>query len=169
MRVELLEDLYLEEISELLDGERQMVRIMPKIIEAVTLEELKQAFQEHMNASREHISRLEEILGELGASATGNKCRAMKGMIADIQEWLASGTEDRQLLETALIIDCQKIESYEVSCYAGIKVVASYLGRQQDAELLQKSYFEEQKMENKLLALGDSLTFEALESEAAVT
>src|SRR4051794_3602679 len=98
MKLELLEDLYAQELAALYDAEKQTIALAPAIIEALTNDETCQAFEQHLNITKEQAVRLEEILGRRGQGRM-KKSQAMSGLLADTQELLRQGTDDPELLE----------------------------------------------------------------------
>jgi len=165
MKLELLEDLYAQEIAALMDGERQTIEITPRIIEAIATDETRQALEQHLEITREQARRLEEILGRRGSAGFNNKSQAMAGLLADTQEILNQGIEDPALLEAALVLAAQKMEALEIACYSSAMEFARQLGFNQDFHLLEKTLHEEEKMANDLTGIAASLAFEAAEDE----
>lgn len=168
MKLELLEDLYVQQLAELRDAERQLARILRKLAKTVSLDDLRKAFEDHTKITREQTKRLEEILARRGGEGRAHKSKAMSGLLFNAKELLKHPPEDRQLLEAALISAAQKVEAFETAAYAGVHTYAKFLGYRDDMELLERTYQEEKKMEDQLTGFGENLTFEAAESETPI-
>lgn len=167
MKLELLEDLYNEQLAELYDSEKQTLRVLNKAAKTVALDELKGRFKAHAKETKQQINRLEEIMGRRGG-VRAKKSKAMAGLLATPKELFKQPPADQQLCETALVAAAVKVESFESICYATLHTYAKFLSQQEDLPLLDKSFQEEKQMEDQLTTFAESLTFEAAESETAV-
>ncbi|HWH70210.1 MAG TPA: DUF892 family protein [Candidatus Sulfotelmatobacter sp.] len=164
MKLELLEDLYTQALAELQDGEKQLLKLIPKMAKAVSTEELRTLFQQHTEETKNQARRLEELLGRR-AKGKPKKAKAMTGLLAEAKELLSQEEMDPQLLDAALTAASQKVEAFEITCYACAHNYARLLGFHEDLKPLEESFHEEEKMEEKLSAISESLAMEELESE----
>ena len=133
MRLASLQDLYLEELHDLYDAEKQELKALPKMIEAASSTGLRNALRDHLGQSENQIRRLETILEGLG-EAGRRKCLAMKGLLKEAAQNLG-GDATPMVRDAALIAATQKIEHYEIACYGCVRTYAQVLGHQEAARL----------------------------------
>src|ERR1700759_3406080 len=114
MKMESLETLYIEELRDIYNAENQLLKALPKMAKAAAASELKQAFEEHLEQTRGHVERLEEIFEKLDKKPTGKTCKAMKGLIEEGSEILEEEGEEH-VLDAGLIAAAQKVEHYEIA------------------------------------------------------
>jgi len=135
MKAETLQDLYLEQLKDLYDAENQLIKALPKMAKAASSAELRNAFEEHLEQTREHAQRIETIFEEMGEKAKGQKCKAMEGLVKDgsevIEEDMGEGVKD-----AALIAAAQRVEHYEIAGYGCVRTYANLLGDSEAANLL---------------------------------
>lgn len=151
-----LEELLTEEIRDLYDAEKQLVRALPKFSKAATSPDLKAAFNEHLEVTRGQVRRLEQIFELLGQKPKGKPCKAMKGLLEEGQEILGEDGEDL-VLDEAMIGAAQKVEHYEIAGYGTARTLASNLGLKDIAKLLQETLNEEGAADKKLTAVAINL------------
>jgi len=162
MKLEDLQDLFVEELKDLYSAENQLIKALPKMAKAASHEELRGAFEEHLEQTRTHVERLEKIFDRLGASPKGKKCKAMEGLIAEGKELLAEDAEP-EVMDAGLISSAQRVEHYEIAGYGCVRTYAQLLGNDEAARLLQQTLDEEGQTDKKLTALAES----AINLEAA--
>lgn len=160
-----LHELYVEELRDLYNAENQLMKALPKMAKAASSEELKAAFEEHLEVTRGQIERLDQIFEELGEKATGKKCKAMEGLIEEGKELLEQEDADPSVLDAALIGAAQRVEHYEMAGYGCVRTFARLLGYEKAAELLQATLDEEGEADKKLTELAESVI--NVEAEAA--
>lgn len=114
MKLETLDDLFLHELKDLYSAENQLVKALPKMAEAATNPELKAGFEEHLEQTKWHIERLNEIADELGKKLTGHKCLAMEGLVEEGAELISEDAEDH-VRDAGLIGAAQRVEHYEMA------------------------------------------------------
>jgi ferritin-like metal-binding protein YciE len=149
-----LEDLFLEQISDLYDAEQRLTEALPKMAEAAHSPALKNAFQNHLRETKGHVSRLERIFKQLGKTAERETCAAMKGLIAEGSEMIdAKG--DPHVKDAALIAAAQRVEHYEMAGYGTVKAFAKQLGRTEIASELQKTLDEEGNADKLLTQIAE--------------
>jgi ferritin-like metal-binding protein YciE len=155
MKLDSLETLFVEELRDVYNAENQLVKALPKMAKAAKSEELKQAFQEHLEQTKGHVQRLEEIFEELGKPAKGKTCKGMKGIVEEGSEVLEQDGEDA-VLDAAMIAEAQKVEHYEIATYGTLRTWAEMLDETDAADLLQQTLDEESETNEKLTELAES-------------
>jgi ferritin-like metal-binding protein YciE len=148
-------DLFANQIEDLYDAEQRLTKALPKMAEAATSSQLKQAFQAHLTETEGHVSRLERIFREINVEPKRDTCEAMKGLIAEGEEMIkAHGDPD--IKDAALIAAAQRVEHYEMSGYGTARTFAQRLGLAQAANLLQQTLNEEKAADEKLTRIAES-------------
>jgi ferritin-like metal-binding protein YciE len=160
MEIDSLQKLYVEELKDLHSAERQILQALPKMIKAATSPELKAAFQDHLDVTKEHLARLDQIFDKLGKKGTGKKCKGMEGVIADGKELLEEDMAP-DVLDAALISAAQHVEHYEMAGYGTVRTYAQLLGEKEAEKLLQKTLDEESDADKKLTKLAEKINVEA--------
>src|SRR5882757_8443175 len=155
MKLKTLKDLFHHELKDLYSAEAQLVKALPKMAKAATNEELKAGFEEHLEQTREHIQRLEQIGESLEMALTGHKCKAMEGLIAEGAELISEDAED-SVRDAGLIGAAQRVEHYEIAGYGTARALATRLGQEDIADLLGQTLEEEKETDAKLTELAES-------------
>lgn len=149
------EDLFREQIEDLYDAEHRLTDALPKMAEAASSSQLKQAFQDHLIETQGHVSRLEQVFRELNIEPKRTTCQAMKGLVAEGEEMIkAKGDPD--IKDAALIAAAQRVEHYEISAYGTARSFARRLGLTQAVTLLQQTLEEEKAADEKLNNIAES-------------
>lgn len=165
MKMETLQELYVEQLKDVYDAENQILKALPKMAKTATHEELKAAFEQHLEQTQEHVSRLEQIFEELGEKSKGKKCEAMKGLIEEGKQMMEEDA-DEDVMDAGLICAAQKIEHYEIATYGCLRTYAEMLGFDDQADLLQETLDEEKDTDDNLTELAVSvINVEAEDSE----
>jgi ferritin-like metal-binding protein YciE len=154
--VKSMEDLFLEEIRDLYDAEKQIIKALPKMAKAATSEELKKGFNEHLEQTRGHVERLDQIFSDLGARSGGVKCRGMEGLLKEGDE-MVSLTDGGPVRDAGLISAAQRVEHYEMAGYGSARTFARLLGRDHAAELLNETLDEEKETDERLTEIAESM------------
>lgn len=158
-----LQKLLKDQLRDVLSAEKQLVKALPKMVKASTSEELRDAFNEHLEVTKKQVERLEEVFEILGAKATAKHCEAMEGLVKEAQE-VIDDTDDGSLLrDVGLIIAAQKVEHYEIAAYGSLRSVASVLGQDKIADILQETLDEEGQADKLLSSISDNINVEAYE------
>ena len=165
MSISNLEDLFLHELRDVLDAERQITKALPKMKKAATSEELKAAFDEHLAVTEVQIERLESVFNSLDKAARGKHCSGMEGLIKEAEE-LIKEEEPSAALDAALIGAAQKVEHYEIAAYGTLATYAELLELEDAVDLLGETLNEEKETDEKLTALASSLNLVAEEQDA---
>lgn len=156
MKLDSLQKLYIEELRDLYNAENQLVKALPKMAKGASHQELKQAFKDHLDQTKEHVERLEEIFKRLDEKPTGKTCKGMKGLIEEGAEMLEEDG-DETVLDAALIGAAQRVEHYEIAAYGTVRTFANMLGEQEAVELLQQTLDEEGETDKLLTELAESV------------
>jgi ferritin-like metal-binding protein YciE len=144
-----LEDVLREQVEDLYSAENQLISALPKVSKAASSPELKEAFDEHLEETRVHVRRLEEVFGELGLPPSSTPCMGMQGLIAEGDE-VAAMAGDPLARDAALIGAAQRIEHYEIAAYGTARTLASDLGLAEAERLLSETLGEESKADKLL-------------------
>jgi ferritin-like metal-binding protein YciE len=160
MSVTNLEELFVHELRDMLDAERQLVKALPKLAKSATSDELKAAFEEHASVTEEHVGRLETIFKSLDKAARGKHCAGMEGLVTEGDE-LMKEEEPSVALDAALICAAQKAEHYEIAAYGSLATYAKLLGMDDAVELLETTLAEEKETDEKLTAIASELNLAA--------
>jgi len=155
MELDTLKDLFVDELKDLYSAEKQLVKALPKMAKAANDPQLKEAFRTHLQETRKHVERLEQICRDLGVSPRGKKCVGMEGLIEEGSE-LIKEDPDPDVLDAGLINKAQHVEHYEMAGYGTVRTYARQLGYDNHADLLQQTPDEEGKTDHLLTALAES-------------
>jgi ferritin-like metal-binding protein YciE len=164
MTVTTLEDLLVEQVRDLYDAEKQLVRALPKMAEAASSEDLQQAIQSHLEETKNQVSRLERVFDELDKPAKGRACKAMRGLVEEGDEAL-DGSLRTPLTDLAIIAAAQRVEHYEISGYGTARAMALQLGQETVASLLEETEEEEKAADTKLTDIATDLMGQAQRSQ----
>jgi ferritin-like metal-binding protein YciE len=154
-----LKELFVDELKDLYSAENQLIKALPKMAKAATSDDLRAGFQEHLEQTKEHARRIEEICTELGEKPTGKKCAGMEGLIEEGKEMMGEFEDD--VLDAAMISAAQRVEHYEIAAYGTVRTYAELLGHDRAVELLEQTLGEEKETDQKLRELAGSINVEA--------
>jgi ferritin-like metal-binding protein YciE len=160
MQLQTLRDLFVEQLQDLYSAETQLVQALPKMASAASHEELRDAFEQHLAETREHVTRLERILGELGSTPGTETCKGMQGLIAEGEEVL-SMQGDPSVIDAALIAAAQRVEHYEIAGYGTAKTLAGHLDLGDAKDLLDDTLDEEGKADKLLTKIATGGMFKS--------
>ena len=159
MAAENLQELFVEELRDVYDAEKQITKALPKMARAVESDELRAAFEEHLDITRMQINRLEEVFKSLGLAARGKTCDGMKGLLEEGQSHMEE--LDGSTLDAALIGAAQRVEHYEIAAYGTLATWADLLGHQDAKDLLGQTLEEEKEADEKLTGIAGMINPEA--------
>src|SRR5438105_5738243 len=142
MKLDTLQKLYVDELRDLYNAENQLLKALPKMAKAASSEELKNAFETHLEQTETHVERLENIFAQLDETPKGKTCHGMKGLIEEGSEILGKSGED-SVIDAGIIVAAQKVEHYEIASYGSVRTFAEMLGDDNAAGLLQETTDEE--------------------------
>jgi ferritin-like metal-binding protein YciE len=163
MKENQLRELYVEELRDLYSAEKQLVKALPKMAKAATSSDLRTGFEEHLEQTKGHVSRLEEIFDSLDESPNGKTCKGMEGLIKEGSEMIEEDPEEERL-DAGLISAAQRVEHYEIAGYGCVRTYAQLLGEQEAVSLLEKTLKEEKETDVKLTELAQNINVEALQA-----
>lgn len=155
MKLQTLKDLYIHELKDLYSAEKQLCRALPKLANSASNKKLSAGFEQHLEETKTHVTRLEDILANLDQSTRGPKCKGMEGLIAEGEEMIKEEADD-EVRDAGLIAAAQRVEHYEIAGYGTARTYAQLLGDQKGAKLLQTTLDEESKTDKKLTDLAES-------------
>ena len=155
MSLDSLDKLFLEELKDVYNAEKQIVAALPRMAKAAETPELKKAFTNHLRETEGHVDRLEQIFKELGQTARGKKCKGMEGLLEEGKEILEEEGQPA-VIDAALISAAQRVEHYEIAAYGCLRTYAQLLGYSQAEKLLQQTLAEEEAADKKLTQIGES-------------
>ncbi|HTZ75301.1 MAG TPA: ferritin-like domain-containing protein [Candidatus Aquilonibacter sp.] len=161
MQQSALRELYVDELRDLYDAEAQLTKALPKMAKAATSDELRAGFENHLQQTKGHVQRLEEIFQALGEKPTGKKCKGMQGLIAEGKEIMQDEGLEGETLDAGLISAAQRVEHYEIAAYGCVRSYANLLGDPQAASLLEETLQEEKDTDKKLTELSETINVEA--------
>lgn len=168
MKHNALKDLYIDELKDIYDAENRLVKALPKLAKASTSDDLRTGFEAHLEQTRGHVERLQEIFQGLGEKPTGKKCNGMMGLVKEGEEVMDEDFED-ELMDAALISAAQRVEHYEIAAYGCVAAWAELLGENEAQALLEKTLEEEKETDQKLTELSRQINVDAKsESEEGV-
>ena len=149
MPVKNVQDLLLNELRDLYDAEKQLVKALPKMAKAASSEQLRQAIQVHLEETKVQVERLEDVFERLDTRPRGKRCEAMQGLVEEAGE-IMEEIKTPQVLDAALIAGAQKVEHYEIAAYGSARALAEACGHQEVAQLLDDTLEEEKQADQKL-------------------
>jgi len=162
-----LQQLLSEELKDLYSAEKQIVKALPKMTKSAQAEELRAALTEHMEATRTHVERLEEIFAALEEKPKAKHCKGMEGLLAEGAECLES--DDRSAIRDLRIISAaQRVEHYEVSAYGTARTIAEQLGHDDVVKLLEATLKEEEDADSTLTRIAMELYSEVGDSGSGI-
>ena len=161
-----LEDAFVEELRDLYDAEKQLIKALPKMAKAAHAEPLREAFREHLEVTKTQAQRLERIFEMLGQKARSKPCKGMKGLLEEGQEIIEedAGAQEN-IADLDLIAAAQKVEHYEISGYGTARTFAQAIGQKDAAQLLDETAKEEGEADKKLTQLAKTLYKEAFKAQ----
>ena len=160
-----LQELYIEELKDLFSAENQLTKALPKMAKAASSDELRQGFEEHLEQTKGHVDRLQQIFEMLGEKGTGKKCLGMEGLVKEGAEVIGDDYEDATM-DAALISAAQRVEHYEIAGYGAVIAYADLLGESEQASLLRETLEEEKETDEKLTELAKEINAEAQRGES---
>jgi ferritin-like metal-binding protein YciE len=154
MPLDSMQELFLNELKDIYNAEKQIVRALPRMAKAAQSVALQRAFTKHLRETEGHVERLERIFKTLGVAPRGKKCKGMEGLIEEGKEILEEEGEP-EVIDAALISAAQRVEHYEMAAYGCLRTYAQLLGNRDADRLLQQTLAEEEATDKALTALGE--------------
>jgi ferritin-like metal-binding protein YciE len=166
MSVKTINELLLDELKDLYSAEKQITKALPKMAKAAASQDLKSAFENHLEETQGHVDRLDKIFETLGKSPRGKTCHGMQGLLEEGSEMI-SESEKGPVRDAGLISAAQRVEHYEMAGYGSVREFASILGQNEIASLLEKTLEEEKAADEKLSGIAKKVNPQAVKSKAA--
>ena len=154
MPLDSMQDLFLNELKDVYNAEKQILRALPRMAKAADAPALQQAFTKHLRETEGQVQRLERIFKSLGQAARGKKCKGMEGLIEEGKEILEEEGAP-EVIDAALISAAQRVEHYEIAAYGCLRTYAQLLGMDEADRLLEQTLQEEEATDKALSALGE--------------
>lgn len=151
-----LEKFFLDQIKDIYYAEQKILKSLPKMKDAATTDELKNAFEEHLHQTEQHVRRLERAFRMLKQNAEGKKCEAIEGIAKEVDEIVESTEEGTMTRDAALIVAAQKVEHYEIATYGGLVQLAITMGLENVADILDKTLMEEEDTDRLLTDIAEN-------------
>lgn len=156
MKIDTLEVLLQEELKDIYDFEKRLVRALPKMAKAASAPELRSAIEEHLAVTKEQVTRVEQVFESMGLSAKAKPCAGMKGLLEEGEEAMKEDAID-SLKDAAIIGAAQRVEHYEMAAYGTARALAERLGNQKAVDLLQATLDEEKEADEKLTEIAEQV------------
>ena len=160
MELKTLDDVLEAELKDLYSAEKQLVEALPDIAEAASSSDLKDAVAEHLEETRGHVRRLEQVFEAIGMTPKAEHCDGMEGLISEGSE-VAEMKGDADARDAALIGAAQRVEHYEIAAYGTARTIAKQLGHDDAARLLSETLDEESAADEKLTKIAESVNVAA--------
>jgi ferritin-like metal-binding protein YciE len=165
--IDSLETMFIEELKDLYDAERRLTKAIPKLSKAATSDELRQALDNHLAETQEHVSRLEQAFESMDTPAKGKACAGIKGIIEEADEHVGEDFESDDLRDATIIGAAQRAEHYEIAAYGTAIAHARLLGRDDVVQLLEDTLDEEKAADQKLTQIAETVVnLEAADNES---
>jgi ferritin-like metal-binding protein YciE len=166
MSVKTIDELMLDELKDLYSAEKQITKALPKMAKAAVSQDLKSAFEAHLEETQGHIERLDQIFETLGKNPRGKVCHGMQGLVEEGAEMM-SELEKGPVRDAGLISAAQRVEHYEMAGYGSVREYAALLGQKQIASLLGETLEEEKATDEKLTGIAKKVNPQALKANKA--
>lgn len=150
-----LDALFVDQIQDIYDAEQRLTQALPKMAKAASNAQLKNAFEHHLQETKQQVSRLEHVFELIGQKPSSKTCEAMKGLISEGEEVIGASGDDT-VRDSALIAAAQRVEHYEMAAYGSARSFAMRLSRPDAADLLQQSLDEEGAADHKLTEIAEA-------------
>lgn len=160
MKLETLRELLIEELKDLYSAETQITKALPKLVEASSDPQLRKAFEHHLEETKNHVTRLEQIFEQFDESPKGKTCEGMKGLLKEGDE-RAGEKGDADVLDAGIITAAQRVEHYEIAAYGSAHTYAELLGEHEAARLLGQTLAEEKAADAKLTQVARKINVDA--------
>lgn len=159
-----LHKLFLDELADIYNAEQQLTKALPKLAKAAQSDELREALEQHLEETEEHISRLEQVAESLDETLKRKTCKAMKGLLEEGDE-IVKEQKNSSALDAGIIAACQKVEHYEIATYGTLCAWAEQMGHDEALKLLQQTEEEEAAADETLTEVAENIANERAQSE----
>jgi ferritin-like metal-binding protein YciE len=151
-----LKEFFVDQLKDMYWAEKKLVKTLPKMQDAATTQQLRDAFASHLAETEEHVTRLEQVFGMIGEEADTTKCAAMAGIVDEGEDIIDDTDEGTAQRDVGLIFAGQKAEHYEIATYGGLITLAKTMGYEQAADLLRQTLAEEKNADDKLTSIAEN-------------
>ena len=166
MKIQSVEDLFLNGLQYVYDAEKQLIEALPRFAEAASTPQVREAFERHLQETKEHVNRAEEIFKRLGQQPRTRRNAVLERMREEASE-MVENTDKSEIRDAALLMAGNHVEHYEMAEYGSLRTFAQLLGHNDIADILQKTLDEEKKTDAKLTEIGESqVNIQALHKSA---
>jgi ferritin-like metal-binding protein YciE len=162
MKFESLHDLYLQELRDLYSAEKQILKALPKVIENIDSPDLRTALSNHLEETKNHVIRLEQVFRLHNQPAKTETCDGMKGILSEGEDIL-DHDENTAVRDAGIISSCQRVEHYEMAAYGSVRTWAEQMGHTEAARILQQTLDEEKRADQKLTQIATQLNLESVQ------
>ena len=152
-----LHELYIDHLKDAYDAEKQLIQAMPKMAKATSNQELRQAFQMHLDQTKQQVETLDQVFQMLDTRPGRKKCKGMEGLIAETEELMMEEKMSPEALDAGLIAAAQKVEHYEISQYGTLRAWAEEMGHKDQVRLIQQILDQEGQTDKMLTRLAESM------------
>ena len=160
------EAFFIDSLKDIYWAEKHLTKAIPKMIKAATTDELKEVFEEHLEVTKDQVTKVESVFELLGKKPQAKKCEAMEGITKEGESIIEETEDGTAVRDVGLILAAQKVEHYEISTYGGLAQLARTLGKVDIADLLEKTLKEEKNADTLLTEVAeDGINYEAAEEE----
>ena len=160
MKLNSLQDVFVEQLADLRSAEEQLVQALPKMASAASSPELQEAFEHHLEQTQNHVQRIEEVVANIGVDVPTETCKAMQGLIKEGED-IISAPGDPAAKDAALIAAAQRVEHYEIAAYGTAKTIAGELGFDDAKDILDETLDEESDADKLLTKIATGGVFAA--------
>jgi ferritin-like metal-binding protein YciE len=151
-----LKEFFVSQLQDILWAEKKLVKTLPKLQEAATTQELKDAFAKHLKQTREHVDRLHTVFSIVGEEVDSQKCPAMAGIVDEGEEIIDETEEGTAQRDVGLIFAAQKAEHYEIATYGGLVTLANTIALPEAADILSRTLAEEKETDDLLTQIAEN-------------
>lgn len=152
----MLHEFLIDELKDIYWAEKHLTKALPKMAKAASSDELRQAFENHLSQTEEHVARLEQVFELLGMKPMAKKCDAMEGLVEEGKSIIEDTEDDTSTRDVGLIIAAQKVEHYEIATYGGLAQLAKTLGLSEVKEILGQTLSEEKETDELLTEIAET-------------
>ncbi|BAU54711.1 YciE/YciF ferroxidase family protein [Mucilaginibacter gotjawali] len=160
-----LKELFIDELKDIYWAEKHLAAALPKMIKGATSGDLKQTITNHLEETKNQITRLELVFDSVGEKSTAKKCLAMEGLLKEATELLSDTDKGTEVRDVAIISAAQKVEHYEIASYGTLRTLAGTLGFSEAQNLLDETLAEEKNADSLLTQVAENYVNEAAAAE----
>lgn len=151
-----LHEYFMHNLKDIYWAEKHLLKVLPKMAKATSTGELQEAFETHLDQTKEHVGRIEKVFELLGEKPVAKKCEGMEGLTKEGETAIEETEAGSMTRDAALIVSAQKVEHYEITSYGSLAQLARTMGHDEVAELLGQILDEEKDTDEILTGLAES-------------